>query len=150
MKLRAIFTIFTLTMLPAVLVTALPGCAAFAASLPAIIAAIIDGAQVLDAIEKFVNAYFVTHPDPVAQAKVNEAMVKCRSALNIALRSAQGAKNVDEQKVDQAFNDFKAAYLELITLCRPYGVRPSGNAKLQASPTALEVPEPLIITRGMR
>lgn len=148
-SIRRMLSIFVLTILPVALVATLPGCAALTASLPVIIAAIIDGAQVIDAIEKFVDAYFVSHPDPIAQAKVAGAVAKCRSALNIALRSAQGAKEVDEQKVDAAFNDFKAAYLELLGLCKPYGVKPAGG-KLLASPGSLEVPEPLILTRGMR
>lgn len=151
--LRRMLTIFTLTILPVVLTVALiapaAGCAAFVASLPVIIAAILDGAQIIDAIEHFVDAYFVAHPDPIAQAKVSEAVARCRSALNIALRSAQGAQEVDEQKVDAAFNDFKAAYIALLGLCKPYGVQPAGG-KLAASPGKLEVPEPLILVRGLR
>ncbi len=144
---RRMFSICALTIL---LVTALPSCAAFASALPGIIAAILDGAQVLDAIERFVNAYFIEHPDPAAQAKVTSAMVKCRSALNIALRSAHGAKDLDEKQVDKAFDDFKAAYIELIGLCKPYGVRPVSTGRLAASPGVLEVPEPVVFQRGAR
>ena len=135
-RLLAIALIFT------TLTTA--GCAALAAVLPDIVAALVDGGQILATIESFMASYFANHPDPVAQAKVADAILKARTALNLATRAAQGTNDANDKKLDQAFADFEAAYVELLKLVAPYGVkpaRPGGN--LSAAPGELVVPEPL-------
>ncbi len=120
------------------------GCAAFASALPHIIAAIVDGGQIIDRIADYLAKWFALHPDPIVQPKVEMAIAKARRALSAALHAAEGADKLDQAKVDAAFDDFKKAYLELIALTRPYGVNMEG-APLQASPegTSLVVPEPL-------
>lgn len=133
----------------------LTGCAAIAAVLPDVIAAVLDGMQIIDVIEQFVARYFQSHPDPVAQKKVDDAILKARTALNVALRSAQGAKNLDDAQIDKAFEDFKQAYLELMALVRPYGVTPASSpavmkATLSASGDTLTVPQPTAFKRGAR
>ena len=130
------------------------GCATVAAVLPDVISAVTDGAQILDAIESFMRLVFVAHPDPDTEAKVAAALAKARTALNVALRTAQGAKDVTDERVDQAFEEFKQAYLELLALCRPYGVTPAKlpHARMATSGQTLQVPEPLAfrLTRGSR
>lgn len=120
-----------------------PACATLSAVLPDVIAAVVDGGQILDTIEGFVANYFATHPDAAAEKKVSEALARARLALNVALRTAQGAKNVDDRQVDAAFENFKAAYLDLLALVKPFGVSSSPNAALKAAPGHLDVPEPL-------
>lgn len=140
MKLRTLLATFVLVLCSAFLA---PGCAAIAAALPDVIAAVTDGAQIIDAIEHFVALYFASHPDADKQKAVGEAITKARSALNLALRSAQGAKDLDDAKIDAAFADFKAAYLELIALCAPYGVKQAKVGRFAAAPGSLIVPEPI-------
>lgn len=138
--------VFAFSVLISAATVALSGCGAIISALPSIIAAVVDGGQILDAIEGFVSKWFVAHPDLELQKKVDNALDRCRMALNAALRVAQGAKDADEAKVDAAFENFKSAYIELINLVRPLGVLSKG-AELRATPTAdgksLEVPEPL-------
>ena len=117
------------------------GCAALGSLLPGVIAAVTDGAQILDMIERFVGSYFAAHPDAEAQRKVGDAVTKCRLALNAALRTAEGTKALTDEQVGYAFDDFKKAYLELRALTGPLGVRSLG--RLAAAPGTLEVPEPL-------
>lgn len=145
MKPRTLFASLVLALLSAFLALPLQGCAAVAGLLPDVIAYVTDGSQILDAIVAFVNNYFVAHPDPVAQAKFTDAMTKARSALNVALRTAQGAKSLDDASVDAAFADFKAAYLDLMTLVKPYGVVQNDlpAAKFTVSKDTLVVPPPL-------
>jgi hypothetical protein len=122
------------------------GCASVAAALPHIIAAIVDGGHVIDTIASFVAKWFAAHPDPTTQKKVDEAISKARRALNVALRSAEGTDKLDQAKVDAAFEDFKQAYLELISLVRPYGVSQEGEPpKANADGAGLVVPPPLAI-----
>jgi hypothetical protein len=123
----------------------LPGCATVGAALPDILAAIVDGGQILDAIAAFMASYFANHPDPVAQTKVADALAKCRAALNVAVRAAQGADAANSANVDQAFADFEGAYLALLELVKPYGVKPAPmpSTRLAAEPSRLTVPHPL-------
>lgn len=128
------------------LVTATPGCAALVGALPSVIAAVMDGGQVLDTIAQFLSKYFAAHPDLEKQAAVDKALLKARSALNLALRAAEGAKAADDKNVDLAFENFKAAYLELLNLVKPYGVAqamPGAPLQASASGDKLDVPEPL-------
>lgn len=138
-------------------VLAVPACGGALAVLPDVIAYILDGMQVLDVVAAFVDRYFVQHPNPVAQARVADALAKARNALNVALRSAQGAEKMDNAQVDAAFDDFKKAYLDLISLVRSFGMNvtttPTGNMKATLSASgeeALEVPEPLVFKKAVK
>ncbi len=133
------FVLFACLALPTV-----TGCAAISL-LPDVIAAVTDGTQLLDAIDIFINAYFVSHPNPTEQAKCAAAMAKCRAALNTALRAAQAATALDQGQVDAAFADFKDAYASLLVLVQPYGVVPTHAGNFAASPGTLQVPEPIAL-----
>ena len=142
--------LFRTLLLITLAITVPTGCAAIAAALPAVIAAVVDGIQVLDAIEAFVNRFFATRPDAATQAKVSAALEKCRSALNVALRVAQGSDNATQAKTDAAFEEFKQAYLELLALVRPFGVQQASGAlraQLSAGGDSLTVPEPLALAK---
>jgi hypothetical protein len=122
------------------------GCAAVAAALPHVIAAIVDGGQIIDRIAEYLSKWFAMHPDPIVQPKVELAIAKARRALSAALHAADGADKLDQAKIDAAFDDFKKAYLELIALARPYGVSMEGEPpKLSADGTSLQVPPPLAL-----
>lgn len=130
---RLVVTV-AISCITAVVIPMETGCAALASALPDVIAAVTSGAQILDAIESFMSAYFAQHPDPATQVKVAEAITKARIALNVALNTAKGAKNANDQQVDQAFDAFKAAYLELLAIVRPFGVVPQQNDKMLRAP----------------
>jgi hypothetical protein len=122
----------------------LPACAQLVSALPAVIAAVTDASQIIDAIEDFAKRFFAAKPDPEREEVVLEAVAKTRTALNVALRFAQGAESLDQAKVDQAFADFRVAYQSLLTLTAPLGVREAGA--LAAGPGMLTVPKPMALT----
>jgi hypothetical protein len=126
------------------------GCATVASNLPVIIAAVMDAEMILSSLQSFVDAFFKVKPDEALEKKVRDAMARTRSALNAALRLAQGAEKLDQAKIDEAFADFKAAYAELIVILAPLGVSMSGST-LKATPGGgLIVPEPLALTLKAR
>lgn len=127
----------------------LSSCAAVVAHLPTVVAAVTDAMLVLDSIERFVALYFVKHPDEDKAAKVAAALVRARGALNAALRSAEGAKQLDQGQVDAAFAEFREAYQALIALVGPLGVQPGGPA-LRAAPDTLIVPEPMALSLKLK
>ncbi|MES1205011.1 MAG: hypothetical protein ABUS79_03660 [Pseudomonadota bacterium] len=139
----AVAPAFALFLLSAAL--AAPGCATVATYLPTVIAAVTDGALVLDTIDKFVDRYFESRPNPDLQKKADIAIARTRSALDAALRIAAGTKDLNEAQVDAAFAEFRIAYTDLMALLGPLGVS-SGNA-LRATPGGLTVPEPLALAR---
>lgn len=132
--------------LAATLLVGTTSCAAVASILPHVIAAIVDGGQIIDRIAEYLSKWFAAHPDPVVQPKVELAITKCRAALSVALHAADGASKLDQAKVDAAFDDFKKAYLELIALASPYGVAVEGGpVKARADGATLVVPQPLAL-----
>ena len=126
------------------------GCAAVAAALPDVVAAVVDGAQILDAIEHFVGLYFAQHPDPPAQQRVGAAIARARSALQVALRTAQASQDARDGKVQAAFDEFRDAYLELVQMTRPYGVQATDVPSFRTAPGGerLLVPQPIALSRG--
>lgn len=122
------------------------GCAAVMSNLPAVIAYVQDGQIVLDTIVRFVDAFFVTRPNADLQAKVDRAVARARSALDLALRAASGTGKINQADIDGAFNDFKVAYLDLMALVGPLGVK-TGSALAAAPGGGLVVPEPMVLVR---
>lgn len=128
------------------LVLSLMGCAAVLQLLPKVIATVTDAQMILDEIEDFVDAVFTARPDPKLQSSVDQALDRCRVALNVALRSANGAKNLNEDQVEEAFKNFQKAYRNLLVLVEPLGVvQVDSGDKLSASPNQLTVPPPLAL-----
>src|SRR5688500_16867770 len=133
----------------AFLVMTAPGCAAVVSALPSVIAAVTDAMLILDQIEDFVRRYFAANPDPAREKKFDVAMTRCRSALVAAQRTAKGAEKLDQQKVDEAFAEFKVAYRELAALCATIPglrVQKPGEKPLTARPGELAVPAPEALT----
>lgn len=124
-----------------------PGCATIAPFLPTVIAAVTDGALVVDTIDRFVDRYFESRPNPDLQKKIDIATARVRSALDAALRIASGAQHLNQAKVDEAFAEFRLAYQDLLALVGPLGVMTDRGGKLQARPGGgLLVPEPMALT----
>jgi hypothetical protein len=128
--------------LTAMLLSAAPGCSTIFSNLPSVLAYVQDGQLVLSTIESFANAFFAARPDASAQKAVNEAIAKAKSALDLAVRAAEGVDGLKQADVDAAFKSFSLAYQDLISLLGPMGVHVQGS-KLQATPGGLLVPEPL-------
>jgi hypothetical protein len=125
---------------------ALLGCAEILSFLPKVIATVTDAQMILDEIEDFVDTFFAVKPDPKLQRNVDQALDRCRVALNVALRTASGAEDLNEQQVEAAFDNFQKAYRNLLVLIEPLGVvQGEPGDKLSATATGLIVPPPLAL-----
>lgn len=125
-----------------------PGCATVAAYLPIAIAYAQDGALILDQIDRFVHGFFAVKPDVDLQKKVDVALARARSALDLALRAANGTQDLDQAKIDAAFAEFRAAYIDLLALAGPLGVHSGPGNHMGAAPGGgLLVPEPMALRR---
>lgn len=125
---------------------ALTGCAELLTFLPKVIAGVTDAQMVLDKIEDYVDALFTVQPNPKLQRSIDIAMDRCRTALNVALRTTSAAKELSEADVEAAFSDFKKAYRNLLVLVEPLGVTEGAPGdKMAALPTGLVVPPPLAL-----
>lgn len=119
------------------------GCAAVAAYLPSIVAAITDATLILDNIKSFADRYFVVKPDPTLQEKVDSAVSRARIALDLAIRATQGASDLTQEQIDKAFSEFKDAYVDLLKLVEPIGVTTGDGIKVV--PGGLNVPSPMAL-----
>jgi len=142
-KLHALFAPIVL----AVPLAVLPGCAGctLATVLPTVIEVITDASLILQTIETFVNAFFAKRPDPALQQKIADALNKARLTLVTAGHLADGLSDANDGRVGAAFSDFKAAYVALLDLIVPLGVRQGGS--LQVAPDALGAPAGLVVPR---
>ena len=142
---RLCMLVIALVALPTILTACPP---AVIAALPVIVAAVQDAALIIDSIEQFVQRYFAAHPDAAKEKTVAKAIAKCRAALNATLRAANGIDELNQQKFDEAFADFKVSYTELLAVTSPLGVKPAGSSLLLApSGETLEVPTPEAFTK---
>ena len=122
--------------------------------LPAVITDVItdvaDATLILDRVQGWLDGYFKRVPDAAKQADVAKAMDVTRSSLNVLLRSTQGAKDIDQGKLDQAKNDFKSAYANLEQLLATLGVHTAGQEPggLGMSEGGLVIPKPLLLEAG--
>lgn len=120
------------------------GCAGLISLLPKAIAIVTDAQMILDRIEDYSDAIFSVQPNPRAQRNVEQTLDRCRTALNVALRTTTAAKSLSEEDVDAAFEDFRKAYKNLLTLVEPLRVKEGEPGdKLAATSTSLSVPPPL-------
>lgn len=120
------------------------GCSTIFSHLPNVLAYVQDGQLVLSTVESFANAWFAIHPDAAKQKLVNQAVAKAKTALDLAVRAAQGADGLKQADVDQAFGQFQLAYQDLLSLLGPLGVH-EGTGGLRATPDGLNVPRPLAL-----
>lgn len=134
----------TLALFMALVVTPAIGCSAIFSNLPTVLAYVQDAQLVISTIESFANAFFAARPNADLQKKVGEAIAKAKTALDLAVRAAQGADGLKSADVTAAFKDFQLAYQDLVSLLGPMGVHQSGGA-LKLVPGGLEVPEPLAL-----
>jgi hypothetical protein len=132
----------------ALLMAAAPGCATVAAYLPTVIAAVTDGALVVDTIERFADRYFRSRPDAEFQKKVDVAIARTRSALDLILRTAGAADAHNQGDREKALAEFREAYTHLVALLGPIGLMtaPPGGALMAMPGDRLMVPEPMALT----
>jgi hypothetical protein len=115
--------------------------------LSSVIAAITEAGQVLDAIDIAAQRHFANTPNKSLEEEYGLAMSKARLALSAAMRTAKGAEKLDQQKVDQAFADFRKAYQDVIELLGPYGiVATSQDGNYGTTGVQVVVPEPMALT----
>lgn len=138
-----ILALFCLLIAPAA------ACGPVLSALPKVVAAVTDGLQIIDLIEQHATLVLAnTNADAATREKVHDAIVLAKTTLNAALRSAQGAEalgKLDQASADMAFARFKEAYLALLEVVQPLGIRESGTmlgARATVNGTTLSVPRP--------
>lgn len=131
------------------LAVAVSSCAAWSL-LPNITGAVVDGTQILEAIDDFTEKYFQKRPNKVEQEKVREAIRACRMSLNNAMRTAQTAPDLTNDIVDHSFDSFRREYGKLLELVGAYGVTASSDAIVTTPGIMLQVPRPLALTLTSR
>ncbi len=129
---------------------ALPGCAGWQKSVAPVLsdvaATIADAEQVLDIIRAASALFFLAHPAPEAQAKVERAFSDCHLGIDSAIRATKGATELTQEQLDQAWADFQQSYRALSLLLKDLGIlgAPSGAFGLGR---AGGIPEPLAMRR---
>jgi hypothetical protein len=128
---------------PSVAVTS---CAAILPVIPTVVSVLTDALVVLGIIDSAVNRYFNQHPDKTdLQNKYVKAYQKALNALNAAQHTLNGVTELDQKKYDEAFSDFKGAYIALLDLLEQEGLM-RGNKLTISENEKVELPTPDALT----
>lgn len=107
-----------------------------AAALSKISSTATEASLVLDLVDGFSGSYFVQHPNPGLEAKVDASVAAARAALRAALAAARGSEALSQQQVDAAFGQFREAYAQLLAIAGPIGVLTGATVPAPAPPDA--------------
>lgn len=126
-----------LSALPVATLAVVPGCEALGGLLPIIggvISTVHEAAEVLDKIDMVTKVWFAGSPDPENEKKLAAVMGVARSLLNATLKTAEGAEHASKDEVDAAFDKFKEAYAEVLTVLTAigFGLRVGGQQMMSA------------------
>jgi hypothetical protein len=132
------------------LVFGAPACATILPMLPKLVAVVTDAMATLTIIDGAVDQWIDQHPnvDPKLRAKYEAAYARCVAALNAANHALAGAEKLDQQDIDAAFAEFRAAYLAMRDLLVMEGVAVAGpqdelSVGVATGAIVLPVPEAL-------
>lgn len=136
------------------------GCGTFGANVVPVIARVLavvmDAQQILSVVEKAAEAFFVVMPNEEAKAQYEHHLALAKTALNTIVRIGQGAENLDAERIDKAFDDFKVAYVHLTTLLKTIGVFETPHrlafraAKGGGVAAHVDIQDPLALTYRVR
>ena len=133
-------------MLIVALCVALPGCAGWQGKVAPVLsdaaAYIADAQQVLDIARAISNLWFLGHPAPESQARVERALADAALTVDAAIKATKGAEEVTAEQLDAAFADFRRSYAELEAILKDVGVV---NAQRLGTGRVVVLPEPLAL-----
>lgn len=129
------------------LLLAVPSCAAVLKALPTIIQYVADAQIILDMIDRQATPLIQQLADEQVQKDYARAMGVAQTSLQIALRSTKGTDELSKEQVDKAFENFREAYKDLLSVLQRAGLMNSdGTMKATPGMTPVTVPEPLAIS----
>lgn len=127
------------------------GCAAAAAiigALPTIVQIVQDALIVLDQIDTTAKPFFERSENKELLDSYNKKMGAAKSALQVALRASEGGKELSDSEIDAAFDDFRDAYKELLSLLRDNNLMTAEGSLKTAGGANIDVLTPLAISRA--
>jgi prophage DNA circulation protein len=102
-----------------------------------------DAQTIVNTLKAIETIFFLAHPMPDAQIRVEKAFVAVEQGLNVAVRALSGAEKLTQEQFDLAFVEFTTSYRELVKLITTVGVIDGvksgayGVAKLPDAPLAM-------------
>jgi hypothetical protein len=142
----------TVPLLVAILLLGLsaPACAVLP-MLPKIVAVVTDAIATMQVIDSAVERWMDAHPnlDPKVRARYRAAYERCVTALNAANHALAGVEKIDQQDIDTAFAEFRAAYIALRDLLVVEGIAradDTGSLTVSAASDLISLPTPEAMT----
>jgi uncharacterized protein YbjT (DUF2867 family) len=130
-----------------VLACGVPGCAALRTVVPVLTQVagdLADAQAILDAIEAAERIFFLGNPDVDHQQAVEAALANCRMGLDAAVRSLRGVDEVSNEKLDDAYRDFRSAWDDLQRVLRATNILGSDH-RMKTSRGPVGFPTPLMV-----
>jgi len=101
------------------------GCSLFRTVVPVLSTATAvaqDASTILSLLQTASDAWFAGRPNPTLEEKVRKGISDAKLGLLTAIRTANGATELDAGDADNAFADFRAAYANLVSLLKSIGI----------------------------
>ncbi len=106
----------------ALVLAAVAGCAELKPILADALAVVSHDSEVLSTAQALADTFFIASPNPARQAQVNTAIVRARLALAAATKALRGTDALTDRDVNNALNEFRGAYYDLLTLLQNTGI----------------------------
>lgn len=125
----------------------LPNCAALPSILNTIDHAVTDSSEALQIIEAAFNVYQAGHAvTPVDRATFETLLATAYGTLKTGAQIEHDAQSVSQGQYDQAFADFKTAFLAIKDFMKARQISPIGQGLVGASQADVDgFPTPLVI-----
>jgi len=115
----------------------------------------IDAQEVLSVVEIIAHTFFGLHPMPQVQPQAEKLIQDCHLGLSAAMHAIDGATQLDQGAIDNAFSAFRDSFRQLQALLVNVGaVTPSGDGRFSAARSgvsgAVYVAEPMAMHYSVR
>jgi hypothetical protein len=126
------------------------GCASLIPILTDVITYVQDASAILNVVLVAEKEFFQVAPNPSLQKQIEQKVVEAQLALDTAIRTTRGVKDLSSDQVDAAFAEFRQAYASLVDLLKMAGVvSPTPDGKAFAAPRGLLIPTPLAMGKAV-
>lgn len=129
----------------------LTGCPQLAKVLPivqTIITEIMDAERKLERVDGAAQDWFKKYPNEAMQSQWNTAVETAKAGLDVANKTAHGARDVGSVDPVAAFQHFNAAWVKLIELGTKIGIVSPGGEYGAGPNVGIVVEPPLCLSNG--
>lgn len=123
-----------------------PACSSVLKALPTVIKYVQDAQMILDMIDRQAQPLLEQFGSDEVREEYAKALHTTQQALHLALRATKGTDELSKEQVDEAFENFREAYKNLLGVLRRAGLmNADGSMKAAPGHAPITVPDPMAL-----